>query len=81
MFNQETNSITNAILLSSTLLGSIYMYSSSITNINKMFLKSQINYSCIIMNGFIIISSGFIIGRCYSCGLKLNDELIELMEV
>lgn len=53
------------IILASTLVGSFYLNSLSVIEINKMFIKNEnINYYFIIFNGLIFFSSGIIITLC-----------------
>ena len=53
--------MSQAIVLSSLLFGSIYMFSVSVIGINKMFMKDgerKPNYPFLIINGSIMIISG-----------------------
>jgi uncharacterized membrane protein (DUF485 family) len=63
--------ISQAIILSSALFGSIYMGSVSLIGFNKMFIranemKNKINYPFVILNGNILFVSSIIRLSCAS---------------
>lgn len=52
----------NSIILSSCLFGSFYLFSESLTLINKLHLENKkIPYKLILINGFTFVVSGSII--------------------
>ncbi len=60
----------NSIILSSSLFGSIYLFSKSLELINKSLLeKKKIPYQLIFINGFTFIISGSI----FFLNLKKNN--------
>jgi hypothetical protein len=61
----------NSIILSSSLFGSIYLFSKSLELINKSLLeKKTIPYQLIFINGFTFIMSGSIL---FLLNLKKNN--------
>ncbi len=60
----------NSIILSSSLFGSVYLFSKSLELINKSLLeKKKIPYQLIFINGFTFIISGSI----FFLNLKKNN--------
>lgn len=56
--------VSESILLSCLFFGSLYMFSTSMIGINKMFLKDQqrpFNTPLLVMNGSLIIISGYVL--------------------
>ena len=71
--------VSEAILLSSLFFGSLYMFSTSIVGINKMFLKGQqlpFNNTFFVINGSILIVSGYVlfISGCQAFPLALRPK-------
>lgn len=57
----------NYIILSSTLFGSVYIFSKSFETINRAFLENKrISNKLIIMNGFACVISGSV----FLCGVS-----------
>ena len=54
--------ISNSIVLSASLFGSVYLFSTSLIGLNKMWIKSgQVNFGLYeIFNGIVLCCSGFI---------------------
>ena len=61
----------NSILLSSTLFGSVYLFSKSLDAINSSFLENKkLPNKLIILNGLTCIISGYIFLHGVGCTLK-----------
>jgi hypothetical protein len=55
--------LNNTIILSAGAFGSIYLFSTMLTELNKYWLKNvKIPYYFYILNGFVIIGSSFTYG-------------------
>jgi hypothetical protein len=66
----------NLIILSSGLLGSFFIFSTTLTCINKIVIdKNKVPLGLKILNGSIIFLSGSMILSCYYFGYKALKNL------
>ncbi len=69
--SSHTNIISNSIIISSCLFGSIYLFSNSLIGLNKKLLTNKNIFLLDLVNGPILIFTGAIITITYYKALTL----------